>query len=525
MAAFNFPNSPSVNDTYTANGSTYTWNGTKWVRTSPSLGAQGATGPTGAQGAQGATGATGAQGATGSTGAQGATGPTGAQGAQGHQGATGSAGSQGATGSATISSNADNRVITGGSGTNLVAESTITYDNPTLEINTDTSPYGTLTLNGNTGGLIQFEDNETTKWQIFGATDYNIYDSANSQSRLLIKSDGNLVMNGASPNHDASSGSIFVKAPSGNPNRGIKWSDTSDTHYVKMEPSVIDGLTINGYSGVAFASGSRSNSTWAERARINSSGQLLVGATGNSTGGIAEFSKSVGGGGTGCHITVENTSSNSVNNTAGIHLKTDTGTAKFFKYQAAQTFIQSAAGGASELLLLADGAHPIRLYTNGNERLRIASNGQVMIDTTTAGAHSSNLTIGGTSSGSGRITIRGANNAGGYISFQDTTGSTFDGQIEYNHVLDAFVFYIGSEKLRIDSNGHTLPGADNTSDLGSSSKRWRNLYTTDLNLSNKGKTNEVDGTWGDWTLQEGENKIFMINNRTGKKYSLKMEEE
>ena len=33
-----------------------------------------------------------------------------------------------------------------------------------------------------------------------------------------------------------------------------------------------------------------------ERLRINSSGQLLVGATGNSTGGISEFSKSVGGG-------------------------------------------------------------------------------------------------------------------------------------------------------------------------------------------------------------------------------------
>ena len=51
MAAFDFPNSPSTNDTYTANGTTYTWNGTKWVRTSPSIGAQGATGPTGAQGA------------------------------------------------------------------------------------------------------------------------------------------------------------------------------------------------------------------------------------------------------------------------------------------------------------------------------------------------------------------------------------------------------------------------------------------------------------------------------------------
>ena len=50
MAAFNFPNSPSNGDTYTANGVTFTWNGTIWQRTSASTGAQGATGGTGAQG-------------------------------------------------------------------------------------------------------------------------------------------------------------------------------------------------------------------------------------------------------------------------------------------------------------------------------------------------------------------------------------------------------------------------------------------------------------------------------------------
>ena len=34
--------------------------------------------------------------------------------------------------------------------------------------------------------------------------------------------------------------------------------------------------------------------------------------------------------------------------------------------------------------------------------------------------------------------------------------------------------------------------------------------------------NKVDGTWGDWTLQEGENDIFMINNRSGKKFKIAM---
>ena len=73
MAAFDFPNSPSNGDTYTANGVTFQWNGSVWVRYSASMGAQGSTGPTGAQGAVGSTGAQGATGSGGSTGAQGAT--------------------------------------------------------------------------------------------------------------------------------------------------------------------------------------------------------------------------------------------------------------------------------------------------------------------------------------------------------------------------------------------------------------------------------------------------------------------
>ena len=184
MAAFNFPNSPSVNDTYTANGVSFKWNGEIWLRISASTGAQGAqghqgatgsggstgaqgatgnngstgptgptgptgaqgatgstgptgntgaqgaTGPTGAQGATGAGGSTGAQGATGSTGSTGSTGPTGAQGATGSTGAQGATGSTGAQGAlATINNNADNRVITGsGSANTLNAESNVHVD-------------------------------------------------------------------------------------------------------------------------------------------------------------------------------------------------------------------------------------------------------------------------------------------------------------------------------------------------------------------------------------------------------------
>ena len=96
--AFNFPASPSNGDTYTANGFTYEWDGSKWIRKSPSTGAQGGTGPTGAQGATGPTGSQGATGSTGSQGATGSTGPTGNTGAQGASGSGGSTGAQGADG-------------------------------------------------------------------------------------------------------------------------------------------------------------------------------------------------------------------------------------------------------------------------------------------------------------------------------------------------------------------------------------------------------------------------------------------
>ena len=43
-------------------------------------------------------------------------------------------------------------------------------------------------------------------------------------------------------------------------------------------------------------------------------------------------------------------------------------------------------------------------------------------------------------------------------------------------------------------------------------------------MSNEGSANSVDGTWGDWTLQEGEDTLYMLNNRNGKKYKMNLTE-
>ena len=77
------------------------------------------------------------------------------------------------------------------------------------------------------------------------------------------------------------------------------------------------------------------------------------------------------------------------------------------------------------------------------------------------------------------------------------------------------------EVINIDSNTVTMyksvvPSGSHS--LGSSSAPWQNLYINDLNMSNKGKQNDVDGTWGDYTIQEGHEDLYLINHRTGNKF-------
>ena len=76
----------------------------------------------------------------------------------------------------------------------------------------------------------------------------------------------------------------------------------------------------------------------------------------------------------------------------------------------------------------------------------------------------------------------------------------------------------------ITATGNIIPGADDTYDLGTSTAVWQNLYTGDLHLSNQAKNqgNIVDGTKGNWTLQEGKDDIFMINNISGEKFKINL---
>ena len=96
-----------------------------------------------------------------------------------------------------------------------------------------------------------------------------------------------------------------------------------------------------------------------------------------------------------------------------------------------------------------------------------------------------------------------------------------DGQLEaWANNQEIMNFSTGDVTSYKDFN----PASNNTYDLGTTSLRWRNVYTNDLHLSNEGSKNEVDGTWGNYTIQEGESDLFLINKRSGKKYKFNLTE-
>ena len=106
--------------------------------------------------------------------------------------------------------------------------------------------------------------------------------------------------------------------------------------------------------------------------------------------------------------------------------------------------------------------------------------------------------------------------------FDSVTGNLY----LYNHASNKSIIFgtEGSNRWTINDDGHFLPTTNNSFDIGSSSFRARNVYTNDLNLSNEGGANDVDGTWGSYTIQEGEESLFLINKRNGKKYKFNLTE-
>jgi hypothetical protein len=113
----------------------------------------------------------------------------------------------------------------------------------------------------------------------------------------------------------------------------------------------------------------------------------------------------------------------------------------------------------------------------------------------------------------------------GYIWVANQNSTSWAGQGGMNIYTDSgnMDLWTGAvQRVRLQSDGHLVPFASATYNLGSSGLRWANIYTNDLHLSNDGKEggNEIDGTTGDWTIQEGRENLYIINNKNGKKFKI-----
>ena len=166
-----------------------------------------------------------------------------------------------------------------------------------------------------------------------------------------------------------------------------------------------------------------------------------------------------------------------------------------------------------QILLQTGGIETIKATTTG-VTFKSAQEGQIVIQDSDTGNTGSAAETGikFADGGGTQQSIIGHHSSGSTDLFIETSISANIG------------FKINNTQVLSMESSSLLPHSDNTYNLGSSSKRFANLYTGDIQLCNEGVTNEVDGTWGSYTMQEGENDLFLINRRSGKKYRFNLTE-
>ena len=298
---------------------------------------------------------------------------------------------------------------------------------------------------------------------------------ANDSERLRISSDGNL-------RHLCSGGeTIFEMQRTDSNTTGAVGTINflaSDDHSVASIGAMGDGDNEGAHivfrTTSAAANESPYNAATPERLRIDSSGNVGI----NSTNPAYLLDIASGS----ASMRLNSTSTSTLVITSGAS-------------NAARIEFGDLANNDTGYIYYDNTDDSMQFATNGsNERLRIDSSGNVIIKNSTSG--------------------------GLYLKAIDGNG---DEKILIGYESGTIVRI--AESLRMDFGTTSLePVTDNSVDLGQADKRWKNIYSADLQLSNEGSSNDVDGTWGQYTIQEGENDLFLLNRRNGKKYRFMLEE-
>ena len=327
--------------------------------------------------------------------------------------------------------------------------------------------------------------------------------------------------------------------------RRVSFAGDGTSHYMKYD-NTLGGIILNGYGGIAFETNGTN-----ERLRIDGNGRLLVsrsGLTASKNVGTKTGEIQVAAGGNNAAITLINFENSAAspylmlgksragNSTGNTIVQADDrlGEIAFCGADgndidsfgaAIKAWVDGTPGnndmpGRLAFYTTADGGQSAqeRMTIKKDGKIGIGRNDPVNFVDIARGQDEENILL-----------VRGADNSSEYGALGIHSGNyviTGGGAGSTNTGIMFRTATSGNEtnRLHITSSGNVEPATDNTYNFGSLTKRWANLYTADLNLSNEGSKNDVDGTWGQYTIQEGQDDLFLINKRNGKKYMFVLKE-
>ena len=450
----------------------------------------------------------------------------------------------------TINNNADNRVITGsGTANTLEADANLTWNNSTGQLvvgasgsgyisvrkpaiaqvdiqHSTTNSYSRLYMSQSSGSGGYFAINKlgtvdagytggANAVQLWSSANAPMLFATNNSEKVRITSDGKLGVGVATPTE------IFhiKKNDAGGPT--ITLENNANKAYINNWGSTGGGsgrtnrFEINATSQaqasicapyITFMTGGVGDSY--EKVRITGNGDLkLSGSTPLSSPSTSYKRISIGNNlilnapsGAGGYTGFQN---NAYVNSSGNWVRVNNDYASSIGMDDGNIYFRNVGAGTGNI----SWSMPLQIYANGTS------------------------TFGSTVTVNGHILSQGTSGRGGifgqiqvgystlYNSIQNTQANT-PIHLQYNNTGDVKCNEGGGDLRTAD----IIPHSNNSSNLGSSTRRWANIHTNDLNLSNEGNSNEVDGTWGQYTIQEGQDDLFLINRRSGKRYKFLLQE-
>ena len=215
---------------------------------------------------------------------------------------------------------------------------------------------------------------------------------------------------------------------------------------------------------------------------------------------------------TGLNIDLDKTATTTSNNTIyGVNIDLDNttatnGTNTMVGVQVTPTLTHAADAGTPTV----KGA--IITATGGTNGTAVATG----MELTTTGADTNNGLIINCADGGTDLKLVSSADTGDYFSIATTAaGATTITTVDDGGATANLTFTIDGDIIFNPAGGDILPNGDAATNLGSSSKRWANVYTADLHLKNDR---------GDWTIVEEADYLSVMNNKTGKVYKMVLEE-